>query len=160
MEFIGRTTRGVSSAMLVDDVQTINETKVCVGLGCDRGTSLETLEAALRLAMDSIADISPAIVELATIDKKNDESGLLLLAKKLGLNLCFYSARQLSQIEVPSPSEVVRKYMGTPAVAEAAALLSAQTTMKNLLLEKFKYKGADGKNATVSIARCVAGGAA
>jgi cobalt-precorrin 5A hydrolase len=42
--------------------------------------------------------------------------------------------------------------MGTPAVSEAAALLAAATTMDDLLLEKYKYLGEDGKNATVSIA--------
>ena len=43
--------------------------------------------------------------------------------------------------------------MGTPAVAEAAALLAADVAMQDLLLEKYKYRGTDGKNATVSIAK-------
>jgi cobalt-precorrin 5A hydrolase len=55
-------------------------------------------------------------------------------------------------VPVPNPSETVRKYMGTPAVAEAAALLAAGVDMRALLLEKYKYRGEDGKNATVSIA--------
>jgi cobalt-precorrin 5A hydrolase len=42
--------------------------------------------------------------------------------------------------------------MGTPSVAEAAALLAARTSASELLVEKFKHKGADGRNATVSIA--------
>ena len=42
--------------------------------------------------------------------------------------------------------------MGTPAVAEAAALLAANGRMEDLVLEKFKFRGPDGKNATVSIA--------
>ncbi len=46
----------------------------------------------------------------------------------------------------------MRNYMGTPAVAEAAALLAANTRMRDLLMEKFKHRGTDGKNATVSIA--------
>jgi len=49
----------------------------------------------------------------------------------------------------------VQKYMGTPAVAEAAALIAANTNMQNLLVEKHKYLGADGKNATISIARII-----
>jgi len=56
-------------------------------------------------------------------------------------------------VPVPNPSAVVMKYMGTPAVAEAAAMLAAKTTVKNLILEKHKYLGDDKKNATVSIAR-------
>lgn len=45
------------------------------------------------------------------------------------------------------------KYMGTPAVAEAAALKAANAELTDLLVEKHKYCGVDGKNATVSIAR-------
>lgn len=131
--------------------------EVCVGLGCDRGTSVDTLDRALSLALESLGLDRARIIRLASIDKKSDEVGLLQLAEKMCVSLSFYNAEQLAQVEVPSPSEVVRKYMGTPAVAEAAALLSAGTTMKDLLLEKFKYKGADGKNATVSIARSCVG---
>ena len=54
---------------------------------------------------------------------------------------------------VPNPSATVLKYMGTPAVAEAAALLAAHAGIEQLLVEKHKHRGADGKNATVSIAR-------
>jgi len=146
--------------MLSKEASTREMPRICVGLGCDRGASLQTLQEALQLALDSVAMLSNSIVAMATIDKKNDELGLLQLAASLNLKLRFFSADQLSRVTVPSPSEVVRKYMGTPAVAEAAALLSAATTMKDLLLEKYKYKGADGKNATVSIARCSVGGPA
>ena len=45
----------------------------------------------------------------------------------------------------------VLKYMGIPAVSEAAALLAVAPGGR-LLLEKFKYQGSDGKNATLSIA--------
>ena len=54
---------------------------------------------------------------------------------------------------VPNPSATVLKYMGTPAVAEAAALLAARVGAEKLLVEKHKHRGADGKNATVSIVR-------
>lgn len=131
--------------------------EICVGLGCDRGASLDTLDQALTQALDSLGLDRVRIVRMASIDKKNDEVALLQLAEKRQVALSFYNAAQLSRVDVPSPSEVVRKYMGTPAVAEAAALLSAETTMKDLLLEKFKYKGSDGKNATVSIARSCVG---
>ncbi len=90
---------------------------------------------------------------LASIDKKNDEQALLQLAAGQGWPLYFYPAEVLAKIPVPNPSAVVLKHMGTPAVAEAAALQAANTGMQDLLVEKFKYLGADGKNATVSIAR-------
>lgn len=127
--------------------------KVMIGMGCDRNTSLQTLEIALEQAL-KLANLQPdSITGLASIDKKNDEAALLKLARKNGWHLHFFTAEELAKVSVPNPSEVVRKYMGTPAVAEAAALLAAKTQMQNLLIEKHKYLGEDGKNATVSIAK-------
>lgn len=127
--------------------------EVVVGIGCDRGTPLATLEHALQLALSQGGVAPSAVVALATIDKKSDEVAILELAAHHGWPLQFYRAEELALVEVPSPSETVRKYMGTPAVAEAAALLAARTDMRDLLVEKLKYRGTDGKNATVSLAK-------
>ncbi|HHI93555.1 MAG TPA: cobalamin biosynthesis protein [Gammaproteobacteria bacterium] len=122
-------------------------------MGCDRGVSLETLNTALDQALEKINQTRDAVMALASIDKKNDELALLALAEQQSWPLHFFSAAQLAQVEVPNPSAVVMKYMGTPAVAEAAAILAAQASMQDLLVEKHKYLGADGKNATVSIVK-------
>lgn len=129
-------------------------TRVILGLGCDRGTSLDTLAAAVTHALAAANIELEAVAGAATIDRKHDEAAILALASQHGWPLRFFSAEALARVEVPSPSETVRKYMGTPAVAEAAALLAAGAHMDGLLLEKYKYKGGDGKNATVSIAQC------
>lgn len=127
--------------------------KVILGMGCDRGTPLETLEMAIDLALEQ-ADLSRnAVSSLATIDKKDDEAALLQLSSMHDWPLRFFTAAELSEVDVPNPSEVVQKYMGTPAVAEAAAMLAARTGTNDLITEKFKYRGKDGKNATVSIVR-------
>lgn len=126
--------------------------KLVLGLGCDRGTSIETLETAVNQALQSDNLNLDDVCQFATIDKKKDEEGLLTLAVKYHKPLIFYPAAQLAQVEVPSPSAVVMKYMGTPSVSEAAALLAANTTMTDLIVEKFKMRGEDGKNATVSVA--------
>ncbi len=127
--------------------------KIILGVGCDRNTILKTLETAIKLALQKIDYKYNSVVSMATIDKKNDEVALLELSRKQNWPLQFYSAKQLSEVEVPNPSEVVRKYVGTPAVSEAAALLAANAGIEDLLLEKFKYCGEDNKNATVSIVR-------
>ena len=126
---------------------------VILGMGCDRGIPKQTLEDAIDLALGSIDLARRDIVSLATIDKKNDEVALLALSSDHNWPLQFFTAKQLAKVEVPNPSEVVRKFMGTPTVSEAAALLAADTDMSNLLVEKFKHRGSDGKNATVSIAK-------
>ena len=127
--------------------------KIIAGIGCDRNVSLQTLEEALAQALQQCGLEASAIAGLASIDKKSDESALLQLAEKYGWPLHFFPAEELARIPVPNPSEVVRQYMGTPAVAEAAALKAAKTDMYDLLVEKVKHLGTDGKNATVSIAR-------
>jgi cobalt-precorrin 5A hydrolase len=124
-------------------------TRVILGLGCDRGTAPETLQTAVDEALALTGLNGGAVAGLATIDRKNDEDAILQLASRYGWPLRFYTAEELARVPVPNPSETVRRYMGTPAVAEAAALLAAGG---DLLLEKYKYRGADGKNATVSIA--------
>ncbi len=126
--------------------------RVTVGLGCDRGASLETLQDAVARAFQAAELDLGMVTALATIDKKRDEPAILSLAAHYGWPLQFFSAETLAQVQVPSPSETVRKYMGTPAVAEAAALLAADTRMNDLLMEKFKHRGNDGKHATISIA--------
>ncbi len=125
--------------------------KIVLGLGCDRNTPFHTLEQAVDKALAEINQSRQAISEIATIDKKSDEIAILQLAEKYNWPLQLYSAEQLAKVKVPSPSAVVLKYMGTPSVSEAAALLAADTDMSHLLLEKFKYRGTEGKNATVSI---------
>ena len=130
--------------------------RIVLGIGCDRNVSLPTLQDAVAQALAQAGLTQEEVVVCASIDKKNDELALLQLCTQQGWPLHFYSAGQLAEVEVPNPSEVVRKYMGTPAVAEAAALLAANADMTGLLVEKFKHRGADGKNATVSIARLAA----
>jgi len=127
--------------------------KVALGIGCDRDTPLQTLEDVIDLALNSVNLHRQSVQQLATIDKKNDEQALLQLAEKHQWPINFYTAEQLAQVQVPSPSAVVLKYMGTPSVSEAAAILSANTDMNDLLVEKFKHRGADGKNATLSIVK-------
>lgn len=123
-----------------------------IGLGCDRGTSLLTLQTAIDRALASASLDRNRVSKLASIDKKQDEVAMLRLSREQQWPLMFYAAEQLAQVTVPSPSAVVLKYMGTPSVSEAAAILAAQTDMSALLVEKFKYCGEDGKHATVSIA--------
>lgn len=127
--------------------------RITLGIGCDRGASLQTLQAAVALALKQAGVSQDAVSVCASIDRKNNEAALLQLAGLQGWPLQFYTAAQLSEVEVPNPSEVVRKFMGTPAVAEAAAMLAANTGIFGLLVEKYKHCGADGKNVTVSIAR-------
>ena len=132
--------------------------KIAVGLGCDRGTPLETLQQALDEALALSGTRLAHIAAAASIDLKADEPGLLALVARHGWPMTFYAPAQLAAVPVPNPSETVRRHTGSPSVSEAAALLAASAAgpvlpAAALLVEKHKYKGADGRNATVSLAR-------
>lgn len=127
--------------------------RVALGIGCDRGTPADTIAQAVDAALEQAGADASEVGIVASIDLKADEAGLLELAAARGWRMKFYPAAELAKISVPNPSEVVRKHTGTPSVSEAAALLAADTDMSQLLVEKFKLRGPDGRNATISIAR-------
>lgn len=130
-------------------------TSFTVGLGCDRGVALKTVREAVQAALVQAGARPEQVAMAASITIKQDEAALLALAQEQGWPLVFYPPEKLAQVAVPNPSETVRKYTGTPSVSEAAALLAAgpDTPMTALVVEKHKHRGADGRNATVSIAR-------
>lgn len=133
---------------------------LAMGLGCDRETPATTILQAIDAALAQIGATVHDVAHCASIDLKRDEEGLLAACQQHAWPLRFHSAATLAAVEVPQPSETVRRYTGTPSVAEAAALLAAgkagaAAAMSALLVEKHKLRGPDGRNATVSIARIV-----
>ena len=127
--------------------------KLALGLGCDRGTPVDTVAFAIDAALAACGATFADVRAVASIDLKADEPALAELAARHGWTLRFYPAAELAVVAVPNPSETVRKHTGTPSVSEAAALLAAGAEMAQLLVEKHKHRGPDGRNATVSIAR-------
>ena len=124
---------------------------LALGLGCDRGTPASTIARAIAEALAACGAALSDVYAVASIDLKDDEEGLLRVAEQHGWTIRFYAAAELAAVAVPNPSETVHKYTGTPSVSEAAALLVGGST--ELLIEKHKARGPDGRNATVSIAR-------
>lgn len=127
--------------------------KVALGIGCDSGTPFDTITQAVDAALQQAGVNASDVGAVASIDLKANEPGLLQFAAVRSWQIKFYPAAALFAVVVPNPSEVVRKYTGTSSVSEAAALLAAETDMNQLLVEKYKLRGPDGRNATVSIAR-------
>jgi len=125
---------------------------LALGLGCDRGTPAATIIQAIEEALAACSASRMDIGSAASIDLKANEDGLLQAMQYLGLELHLYSAAELAAVPVPNPSETVRRHTGTPSVSEAAALLAAGAGAQ-LVLEKHRLRGPDGRNATVSIAR-------
>lgn len=115
-----------------------------VGVGASRGAPTDEVIALVDAALAE-ARVSPRSVAcLATVDAKADERGLLETAAARGWPLTTHPAERLAAVAVPHPSETVRAAVGTPSVAEAAALLDGG----ELLVAKRR-----SATATVAVAR-------
>jgi cobalt-precorrin 5A hydrolase/precorrin-3B C17-methyltransferase len=129
-----------------------------LGLGCERNTSLALLE---RLVAEGLAQqgLAPeAVAGLASIDRKGDEPALLALAEQRGWPLRLYDAPTLAAVTVPHPSEAVAREMGTPSVAEAAALQAASQAggPARLLVEKRIERAGAGERGAATLAVALA----
>ena len=127
--------------------------KLALGIGCDRGTPESTIAQAVGEALAACGATLAEVAAVASIDLKSDEAGLLEFARANGWNVVFYPAAKLAAVDVANPSETVRRHTGTPSVSEAAALLAGAVDKTQLIIEKHRLRGPDGRNATVSIAR-------
>lgn len=117
-----------------------------LGIGCNRGTSAEEIEETIKAALSETGLSLKSVRNLATIDLKKDEEGLLEICRKYKWELKTYTPDELNQVELKNPSETVFKYTGAYGVSEPAALLSSGAG--DWLLEKQK-----SGNVTISIAR-------
>jgi len=117
-----------------------------VGVGCNRGTLKNEIIDFIKDIFNKYRLAIKSIKGFASIDAKNDEEGIIETAKYFGVNIKWYAKEILSKIEVPNPSEIVKKNMGTAAVSEAAAMVASKN--RRLIVTKQK-KG----NVTIAVAR-------
>jgi len=124
-----------------------------VGLGCDRGATSEMVARGVD-ALLARNGLAPASVKaIATVDKKSDEVALVALAESRGWTMHTFTAEALDAVEgIETPSETVKKFVGTRGVAEPAALLAAGAA--KLLVPKQTYtEDGAGRSMTFAVAR-------
>lgn len=97
-------------------------TQLVVGVGGRAGVSVAEVCALVEETLRGAGLTSGAVTALATVDSKAEEAGIAGAAKRFGVPLIGYPAEELAAITVPHPSEAARTALGTPSVAEAAAL--------------------------------------
>ncbi|MDP2916397.1 MAG: precorrin-3B C(17)-methyltransferase [Dehalococcoidia bacterium] len=118
-----------------------------VGIGCNRGTSCADIEAAVTRVFSESGLSMRCIRNLATIDLKKNETGLLQFAAKYHLPVEYFDKESLGKVACPSrPSAMTVKHVGVPAVCEAAAILSSDSS---LAVPKTSFN----RTVTVAIAR-------
>ncbi|MFJ2501804.1 Rv2231c family pyridoxal phosphate-dependent protein CobC [Streptomyces sp. NPDC087539] len=106
----------------VDSAAVPPPASLAVGVGASRGAPVDEILGLIRDTLHG-AGLSPSsIAELVTVDTKADEPGIVAAAAALGVPLRTYPAGELARIEVPGPSGAPLAAVGTPSVAEAAAL--------------------------------------
>jgi precorrin-4 C11-methyltransferase len=87
----------------------------------------------------------PCSHRYCTIDVKADEEFVTMLRDEYDEDVVFFTAEELSAVDVPNPSDVVARHVGTPSVCEAAAILGSDNG--KLIIPKVK-----GKNWTAALA--------
>ena len=121
-----------------------------VGTGCNRNTpAYEFTEAINELFSD--LGLSPAAIKnLASIDKKNDEEGLLTFAEQKHYPIDFFTKDEINRVTGVEISAAPLKAVGAIGVAEPCAILSAKQTDKQnptLISRKRKWQ-----NITMAVA--------
>ena len=130
-----------------------------VGVGCNRGTVTKEFEEALDELFAELRLSRKSIRNLASIDKKGDEPGLLQFAAENHWPIDFFTADRINALPgsgdrfVLDISPAAMKAVGAIGVAEPSALLSAGGAGnpgnhdKHLLSRKRKWK-----NVTLAVA--------
>ena len=119
-----------------------------VGVGASRGVPAEEVRGLVEQALREAGLSARSVAALATVDAKADEPGVVAAAEQLGVPLLTYPAQQLAAVPVPHPSRAPLDAVGTPSVAEAAALAGGG----DLLVPKRKSRRADGRPSMATCA--------
>ncbi len=97
-----------------------------MGIGCKQGTPRGTIAAAVTHVFVAYGLRETAIAAIGTIDHKVSEVGLVEFCRDRQLPLRGFSAAALCAVAVPHPAAIAHRTVGTPSVAEAAAILAYQ----------------------------------
>jgi cobalt-precorrin 5A hydrolase/precorrin-3B C17-methyltransferase len=118
-----------------------------VGVGASRGVTAGEVAALVRECLAEAGLAEASLWVMASVDAKADEAGIVAAAARLGVPLTTFAAGALAGVPVPNPSAAPLRALGTPSVAEAAALLAAGPGAE-LLVDKRK-----SPMATAAVAR-------
>ncbi|MBB0243615.1 hypothetical protein FNQ90_05690 [Streptomyces alkaliphilus] len=114
-------------------------TGVCAGVGARPGVAADEVLDLIAVALARLvprsgpgcvvpgvpSGVPPAVEAIATVAARAAEPGLLEVARRLGVPLRDWPAASLVGVAGVRPSARVLAAVGTPSVAEAAALLTA-----------------------------------
>jgi cobalt-precorrin 5A hydrolase/precorrin-3B C17-methyltransferase len=135
---------GAVNVLVTDEIATIERGIVyhpktlVAGVGCERGADAEGVIELIEFAL-STQNLAPqSLAAIASIDIKADEPALHAAALHFGVPLRLFTADELKQerYRLKSPSGYVEDTVGTPSVAEAAALRAGALAVDKLKSER------------------------
>ena len=133
------------------DVLFLRPKEFVVGIGCRRGVTIKEIKEAYDSVL-SENNISPlSIRNIASIDIKSNERGLLGFSDREGLEIEFIEAKKIRKITPPSgTSKIVQRLVNVAGVAEPSALVSAQSKREKakIWIKKQKFP-----RVTIAVAR-------
>lgn len=119
-----------------------------LGIGCRRGTPAEQIQSLVKKTLADHGIDVRAVKQIASIDVKADEEGLLAFARELGVPTVFYSAEDLQRLQGDfSASAFVQTQVGVDNVCERSAVMSAGKDAQ-LIIRK---TAADGVTVAVAL---------
>lgn len=99
---------------------------VSIGIGCRKGKDAGAIEQAVRKCLEENQISQEALRNIASIDLKKEEPGILALAKKWNLPFLTYSENELMEVNGAfSVSDFVRSVTGVDNVCERSAVLAS-----------------------------------
>jgi cobalt-precorrin 5A hydrolase/precorrin-3B C17-methyltransferase len=118
-----------------------------VGAGTASEASAKELIGLFEESMAAAGLDERSVGAVATIDRRASHGALRALAERLSVPLIAYPAERLAAAGAPHPSRAVKEAVGTPSVAEAAALTAAGSGARLVLAKT------SSRSATVAVAR-------
>ncbi len=111
-----------------------------VGIGCRKGADVDQIESAVNEALSTISRSKTEIRQVATVDLKGNEPGIVKWCEQIGVPLRLIQ-RSLIQDRpwVMQSSPLVHSHFGIEGVCEPCALLA--TFRGRLILRKMAVKG-------------------
>ena len=120
---------------------------ITLGIGCRKGKTLDEIEKVVFEMLNANSISIHAVTNVASIDLKKEEIGLLKFCKKYDLKLATYTAEMLEKVQGTfSESDYVKFVTGIGNVCERAAVLGSDSG--TIIQKKYAENG-----ITVSIAR-------
>ena len=96
---------------------------IVLGIGCKRGTDSQTIEQAVLSVLEDAGISTERVRDIASIDLKSDESGLLEFCREYSLVPRFYTAKELEAVSGEfTSSDFVKNVTGVDCVCERSAV--------------------------------------